>query len=49
MKSIMKNAADKVFTLLWLRDNEPEIDRIVVECGALFTGRWGEPKFDFTV
>jgi len=49
MKSIMKNAADKVFTLLWLRDNEPEKYRIVVECGALFTGRWGEPKFDFTV
>ena len=48
MKSIMKNAVDKVFTLLWLRDNEPEKYRVVVECGALFTGRWDEPKFDFT-
>jgi hypothetical protein len=48
MKSIIKNAVDKVFTLLWLRDNEPEKYRVVVECGALFTGRWNEPKFDFT-
>jgi hypothetical protein len=48
MKSIMKNAVDKVFTLLWLRDNEPEKYRVVVERGALFTGRWDEPKFDFT-
>jgi hypothetical protein len=48
MKSITKNAVDKVFTLLWLRDNEPEKYRVVVECGALFTGRWDEPEFDFT-
>jgi hypothetical protein len=48
MKSIMKNAVDKVFTLLWLRDNEPEKYRVVVERGALFTGRWDEPKFDVT-
>ena len=27
----------------WLRDNEPEKYRVVVECGALFTGRWYEP------
>jgi hypothetical protein len=34
MKSIMKNAVDKVFTLLWLRDNEPEKYRVVVENAA---------------
>jgi hypothetical protein len=38
MKRIMKNAVDQEFTLLWLRDNEPEKFRIAVECGALFTG-----------
>ena len=48
MKSIMKNVVNKVFTLLGLRDHEPEKYGIVVECGALFTGRWDEPKFDFT-
>jgi hypothetical protein len=48
MRRVMKHAVDKVFTLLWLRDNEPEKYRVVVECGALFTVRWDEPKFDST-
>ena len=37
---------DKVFTLLWLRDNEPEKYR--GGRGALFTGRSDEPQVDFT-
>jgi hypothetical protein len=45
----MKNAVDKVFTLLWLRDNEPEKYPVVVDAGALFRGWCDEPTFDFNV
>jgi hypothetical protein len=47
MKSIMKNAVDKMYTMLWLRTHEPDKYRVLLECGALFTGQWDEPKFDF--
>jgi len=49
MKSIVKNAVGQgVHPLVWLRDNEPEKYRVGAECGAIITGRWDEPKFDFT-
>ena len=43
----MKNAVDKMYTMLWLRTHEPDKYRVLLECGALFTGQWDEPKFDF--
>jgi hypothetical protein len=35
-----------VLLLWWLRDNEPEKYRVVVECGALFTDRWRKARAD---
>jgi hypothetical protein len=47
MKGIMKNAVDKVYTMLWLRMHEPEQYRTLMECGSPYTSSWDEPKFDF--
>jgi hypothetical protein len=47
MKRIMKNAVDKVYTMLWLRTHEPEKYRVLLEHGARFTAQWDEPKFHF--
>ena len=47
MKRIMKKAVDTVFTLMWLKEHEPEAYRSLIESGSWFTSQWDEPKFNF--
>jgi hypothetical protein len=44
MKRIMKNAVDKVYTLLWLKAHDPEKYRTFIDLGSHFARDWDEPK-----
>jgi len=44
MKRIMKNAVDKVYTLLWLKERDPDKYQTFIEFGAHYTSQWDEPK-----
>jgi hypothetical protein len=44
MKRIMKNAVDKVHTLLWLKEHRPDSYQALIELGAHYTSEWDEPK-----
>lgn len=45
MKRIMKNAVDKVYTLLWLKQHDSEKYAMLIEFGEHYTRDWDEPKF----
>lgn len=44
MKSIMKQAVDTVYKLLWLKQNDPEKYAATLELGKRYTRSWDEPK-----
>lgn len=47
MKRIMKNAVDKVYALLWLKEHDPEKYRVIVDVSAHYASEWDEPKSVF--
>lgn len=44
MKAIMKNAVNKVYSLLWIRAHCPEVFLPVVKAGSLYTSSWDPPE-----
>jgi len=44
MKMIMKNAVDRVYGLLCLRQEQPDAYESRIQFGELYTGRWDEPE-----
>ena len=46
MKSIIKQAVDIVYKLLWLKQNDPEKYDATLEFGSRYTHSWDEPKMD---
>jgi hypothetical protein len=44
MKAIMKNAVNRVYTLLVLKAEKPEEYERQVQLGARYTARWDEPE-----
>jgi hypothetical protein len=48
MKRIMKNAVDKVYTLLWLKECDPDKYRTFIEFGAHYASQWDEPTVHWT-
>ncbi len=46
MKNIMKQAVDMVYKLLWLKQNDPEKYKAMLEFGNRHTRFWDEPKTD---
>lgn len=44
MKSIMKNAVDTVYKLLWMKKNDPEKYEASIGCGNQYTRSWDDPK-----
>ncbi len=46
MKTIMKQAVDTVYKLLWLKQNDPEKYEATLELGSQYTRAWDEPKAD---
>ena len=46
MKSIIKQAVDTVYKLLWLKQNDPEKYDATLELGSRYTRSWDEPKMD---
>ena len=46
MKRIMKNAVDRVYTLLWLKERYPDKYQAFIEFGAHHASQWDEPKLD---
>ncbi len=48
MKDIMKKAVDRVYTLLRLKQDEPEQFNTLVQFGSLYTSRWDDPVFNPT-
>jgi hypothetical protein len=47
MKLLMKTAVNRVYTMLWLKMNEPEKYKAFVELGTFFASSWDQPEFDF--
>jgi len=45
MKGIMKNAVDRVYTLLCLKSKDPKQYEIQMSFGDLYTTRWDEPHW----
>jgi len=45
MKAIMKNAVDRVFTLLCLKNQNPKQYEAQIRFGELYTTRWDEPSW----
>jgi hypothetical protein len=45
MKAIMKNAVDRVYTLLCLKSQDPKQYEIQIRYGELYTARWDEPNW----
>jgi hypothetical protein len=43
MKLIMKNAVDRVYSLLWMKQNEPIKYAESLELGRLYSTAWDEP------
>lgn len=48
MKAIMKNAVNGVYTMLQLKEEEPEDFTALVQLGSLYTHEWDDPVFDPT-
>ena len=48
MKEIMKTAVNRVYTLLRLKQDEPEAFDALIQWGLLSTHRWDDPVFDPT-
>lgn len=44
MKSIMKNAVDTLYKLLWMKENDPEKYAASIEFGSQYTHSWDDPK-----
>jgi len=44
MKSIMKNAVDTVYKLLWMKKNDPEKYKASMELGSRYTRSWDDPQ-----
>jgi hypothetical protein len=44
MKTIIKQAVDTVYRLLWLKQNSPERYDAMLELGSQYTRVWDEPK-----
>ncbi len=44
MKTIMKNAVDRVFALLMLKAENPEEYERQIQFGSRYTLRWDEPE-----
>lgn len=43
MKEIMKNAVDRVYALLWLKENNPVKYTFQIDFGSEYTTRWDDP------
>ena len=48
MKAIMKNAVDRVYTLLLLKQDEPEMFDALMQSNLIYTSHWDDPVFDPT-
>jgi len=46
MKSMMKQAVDTVYKLLWLKQNDPEKYGATIEFGNRYSRFWDQPKAD---
>jgi hypothetical protein len=46
MKSIIKQAVDTVYKLLWLKQNDPGKYDSTMEFGSRYSRSWDEPKID---
>ena len=46
MKSMMKQAVDTVYKLLWLKQNDPEKYEATIEFGNRYSRFWDQPKAD---
>ena len=46
MRNIMKQAVDKLYNLLWLKQNDPEKYGRTLEHGDRFTRLWDDPRTD---
>ena len=44
MRRIIKTAADRVFSLLWFKDKNPERYAQLLEAARAFTTSWDEPE-----
>jgi hypothetical protein len=44
MKRIMKAAVNKVYSLLWQRENDSEAYAKSLALGARYTERWDDPE-----
>jgi hypothetical protein len=44
MKRIVKTAADRVYSLLWFREKNPERYAALLEATKAFTSSWDEPE-----
>jgi len=47
MKLLNKSVVNRIYTLLWLKEHEPEKYKAFVEFGAMQVSDWDEPEFDF--
>lgn len=43
MKLIMKNAVDRVYSLLWMKQNKPTAFAASLELGRLYSTAWDSP------
>src|SRR5258708_29907568 len=43
MKLIMKNAVDRVYSLLWMRQNKPIAYAATLEFGRVYSTAWDDP------
>lgn len=48
MKTIMKTAVNRIYTLLQLKQNDPQGYDQLIRFGALYTHAWDEPAVDET-
>ena len=46
MKVIMKKAVDRVYTMLRLKQDQPELFDDLVQFGLLYTSDWDDPVFN---
>ncbi len=46
MKLIMKNAVDRVYSLLWMKQNKPIAYAANLELGRRYATAWGRPSFE---
>ena len=43
MKLIMKNAVDRVYSLLWMKQNKPMVYAVSLELGRRNSTKWDDP------